>query len=83
MDPADPLHDASLALAAAGLDPATVRRVLASVRQRWAGRVYIRTRDPETDREISQRLRAGEHPADIARATGRHRTSIIRRRSSW
>jgi len=81
--PADPLHDAALALLAAGLDAAIVCRELAAVRQRWQGQSYIRARDPLDDDEIDRRLAAGEHPEHVARAVGRHRSTIVRRRSRW
>jgi len=84
MHAVDPLHDAALSLADAGLDAETIRRVLADVRRRWTGRVYVRSVDPLIDAEISRRIAAGEHPEKIARETGRHRTTIIRRRrSTW
>ena len=81
--PVDPLHDVFLELERAGLDVVVVRRVLAAVRRRWNGETYIRAKDPLIDEEIERRLSAGEHPREIAEATGRHRTSIVRRRSSW
>lgn len=81
--PVDPIHDAELALIAAGLDRAIIRRVLAQVRCRWAGDVYVRARDPEIDTEIRARLEAGEPPVQIAHRVGVHRSTITRRRSRW
>lgn len=83
MEAVDPLHDAAESLIAAGADAAIVRRVLVAVRHRWQGRAYIRASDPAVDAEIQRRIAAGEHPAEIARETGRHRTTIVRRRSRW
>lgn len=82
-DPADPIHDAYLALTQAGLNERIVHRELAAVRQRWQGACYIRSSDPSADSEIVQRLEQGQHPAQIAKAVGKHRTSIVRRRSRW
>lgn len=80
----DALHDAELTLIEAGVDPSVLRHAIAEVRRRWAGQVYIRSNDPMLDVEVKRRLEAGEHPAEIARATGLHRTTIIRRvRSTW
>lgn len=81
--PADPLHDAALALVAAGLDQRTVARVLSAVRQRWQGQVYIRSRDPLRDAEIDRRIAAGEPAQSIARDTGLHVTTVVRRRARW
>ena len=83
IEPADPLHDAALALIGAGLDADVVQRELAAVRHRWSGQTYIRARDPASEAEIERRLAAGEHPREIARQVGVHRTTIVRRRSRW
>ena len=80
--PVDPLHDAALEFERAGVDVVVVRRVLAAVRRRWSGETYIRAKDPLIDEEIERRLSAGEHPREIAEATGRHRSTVIRRRTS-
>jgi FixJ family two-component response regulator len=82
-DPVDPIHDAVLALIDAGLDAAEVTRVLGAVRQRWQGQCYVRTRDPITDEEINRRIAAGEPARRIAKDTGVHVTTIVRRRSRW
>ncbi|MBK1620851.1 hypothetical protein CKO42_20960 [Lamprobacter modestohalophilus] len=79
----DPLHDAALAMIQAGADAALVCRALKPVRARWAGQAFIRSADPAADAEIIQRLEQGQHPAQIAKAVGKHRTSIVRRRSRW
>lgn len=79
----DPIHDVLLSMIAAGMDEALVRKTLEPVRRRWAGSVYIRATDPAADAEIIRRLEAGEHPAQIAKAVGKHRTSVVRRRSRW
>lgn len=82
-EPVDPLHDVELALLDAGVDPGILRRELAKVRHRWQGQVYIRSRDPALDAEIARRLQAGDHPQQIAKHVGVHRTTIVRRRSRW
>ncbi|WP_200246326.1 helix-turn-helix domain-containing protein [Lamprobacter modestohalophilus] len=79
----DPIHDAALAMIAAGADEALVRRALKPVRARWQGACYIRSSDPATDSEIIQRLEQGQHPREIARALGKHRSTVSRRRSRW
>ena len=80
---ADVLHDATLALLAAGLDATIVRRELAAVRQRWQGQSYIRSIDPERDSFIKAALDAGETPRQIAKQAGCHRTTIQRKASRW
>lgn len=79
----DPLADAADSLIAAGLDPETVRAVLRAVRHRWAGQTYIKSKDPDRDAEIMERLQRGEPTERIARSVGVHPSTIRRRRSRW
>lgn len=83
MGAADVLDDAAESLARAGIDPTVVRRVLADVRARWCGQVYIRATDPARDEIIRLGLAAGETPETIARKAGVSTRTIRRRRSAW
>lgn len=83
MGATDVLDDAAESLARAGLDQTIVRRVLAEVRVRWCGQVYIRMRDPSADVEIRRALESGQPPREVARRVGVSERTIRRRRSAW
>ncbi|MCK7461102.1 MAG: helix-turn-helix domain-containing protein [Sphingobacterium sp.] len=77
------LDDAAESLAQAGIDPSIVRHVLADVRARWVGQVYIRQRDPSAEVEIRRALESGQPLREVARRVGVSERTIRRRRSAW
>ena len=83
MGAADVLDDAAESLMHAGIDPSLVRRILADVRVRWAGQVYIRQRDPAADDAIRKALEAGSPIREVARRAGVSERTIRRRRAVW
>ena len=83
MSAADVLDDAADSLMRAGIDAETVRQILAEVRGRWAGQVYIRQRDPAADDAIRQALEAGRPIREVARRVGVSERTIRRRRAVW
>ena len=75
----DPLHEVVLELDRAGVDADISRLAVNNVRKRIGGNtLYIHKKNPDIDYEIEKRLRNGEHPAEISKKTGVHRSTIIR-----
>ena len=80
-DVVDDLRRLALTL---GVEPATARTLADELRKRWAGQVYIRSRDDQAiDERISKALADGSDLQAVARLAGVSVSTVKRRRSRW